>query len=401
MLGEDEEPHVQVLAGIDVLFDSPAAGLLKGKRVGLITNHTAINREMVPSAEVLRNRSREYYFRLKALFAPEHGLTGAAYAFESVDNCQQKDGTPIYSLYGSQQRPTIAMLRDIDILIYDIQDIGSRSYTYTTTLFYAMEEAAKNRIPLIVLDRPNPINGVVIDGPMLDDRFRSIVGYINVPYCHGMTAGELAQLFNMEYNIGCQLTVVPMRGWDREMSFADTGLPWIPTSPQIPDESTPLYYPMTGILGELSIVSIGVGYTLPFKVVGAPWINAEVFAKALNAQKFKGVHFQPFHFKPFFGKFANQACQGVYIIITDPLEYLPVSTQYLVIGFLKSLYPKQFEAALKTGQSKKELFCKVNGNEEIYRIIAEEKNIVWSLRAFDLQQRQRFASKRRKYLLYR
>jgi uncharacterized protein YbbC (DUF1343 family) len=175
----------------------------------------------------------------------------------------------------------------------------------------------------------------------------------------------------------------------------------VPTSPNIPEPSSPLYYPMTGILGELSIVSIGVGYTLPFKVVGAPWINAEAFAKALNGQKFPGVHFQPFYFKPFSGKYVREECQGVLIVVTDPLIYQPVATQYLLIGGLKNLYPERFKEALEANVGRKEMFNKVNGNEEIYRIISEEKNIVWKLRGYQQKERQNFLNKRRKYLLYR
>jgi uncharacterized protein YbbC (DUF1343 family) len=249
------------------------------------------------------------------------------------------------------------------------------------------------------LDRPNPINGVVVDGPMLQNQWRSIVGYINVPYCHGMTIGELALLFNEEYKIGCRLTVIPMQHWRREMSFKETELMWMPTSPHIPEASTALYYPVTGLLGELSLVNIGVGYTLPFKVVGAPWIHAKEFAKALNGQQFPGVHFEPFHFKPFFGKFSQEECHGVLITITDPLRYRPVATQYLIIGILKGLYPTQFKEAIKNSKGRKEMFCKVTGNDVIYKIIAEESNIVWKLRAYDEKERNAFLPIRRRYLL--
>ncbi|HEV8051045.1 MAG TPA: DUF1343 domain-containing protein [Parachlamydiaceae bacterium] len=298
--------------------------------------------------DLLKAKANQYNFTITAIFAPEHGLTGSDHALENVGNSQTVDGIPVYGLFGKTQRPTREMLEKIDLLIFDIQDIGSRSYTYITTLFYAMEEAAKFRVPVIVLDRPNPINGTVVDGPMLDEKWRSIVGYINVPYCHGMTVGELANFFNREYHVGCDLTVIPMENWNRKMNFSETGLMWVPTSPNIPEPSSPLYYPMTGILGELSIVSIGIGYTLPFKVVGAPWINGEAFAKTLNSQNFPGVHFQPFCFKPFNGKFVREECQGGLIVVTDPLIYEPVSTQYLLIGILKSLYPIKFKEALES-----------------------------------------------------
>ena len=252
---------------------------------------------------------------------------------------------------------------------------------------------------VIVLDRPNPINGLTVDGPILEERWRSIVGYINVPYCHGMTVGELARFFNGEYRIGCNLKVIPMRGWKRNMRFQDTDLTWIPTSPNIPEASTPFYYPTTGILGELQIVNIGVGYTLPFKVVGAPWIDAQEFAKKLNAQKFPGVIFKPFYYQPFYGRFAKEECEGIMIVITDHHTYLPVSTQYLIIGILKSLYPKHFREAIAKSQNRRDMFNKVNGTAKVYEIMTKEPFVVWKLKALHENERNRFLSTRKKYLI--
>lgn len=388
----------KVSVGIDVLFTEEYAGLLKGKKVGLITNHTAINRQLQPTREVLKAQARSHGYVVSALFAPEHGITGRAYESEAIKDEMDPDGIPIYSLHGKTRRPTSAMLRNINILLYDIQDIGARSYTYISTLFYAMEEAAIHKIPVVVLDRPNPINGVIVDGPMLEDGFRSFVGYINVPYCHGMTIGELARFFNAEYGIGCDLTVVPMKGWKRQMSFQDTGLVWIPTSPNIPEATTPFFYPATGILGELQIVSIGIGYTLPFKVVGAPWIDADLFSEKLNAQKFPGVHFLPFYFRPFYGRFAQEDCQGVQIIVTNTLTFKPVATQYLIIGMIKSLYPQKFKQALVSAESRKQMFCLVNGTEEVYKIMTGKDSIIWKLKKLHHKQREEFLKIRRKYL---
>ncbi len=214
-----------------------------------------------------------------------------------------------------------------------------------------------------------------------------------------MTIGELAQLFNGEYKVGCRLTVVPMEGWRREMSFSDTGLTWVPASPQMPEPSTALYYPATGILGELQLVNIGIGYTLPFKVVGAPWINADLFAQNLNKQNFPGVHFKPFHYRPFFGRFAHKDCQGVLIVITDPKIFKPVTTQYLIIGILKSLYPKQFKEALEASSARKEMFCKVNGTEEVYQLVKDVKHIVYQLKGLHEKERSTFLEVRKQYLL--
>ena len=387
----------KVMNGLDVLLNEDFSHLLAGKRVGVITNQTAITSNLIPIQQCLKAHSKENGYTIAAYFAPEHGLAGNIYAEEVVDT-QNIDGVPIYSLYGKTRRPTADMLKKIDVLIYDIQDIGSRSYTYVTTLFYAMEEAAKHGIPVIVLDRPNPINGLTVDGPMMEEKWRSMVGYINVPYCHGMTVGELSRYFNDEYKINCRLTVIPMRGWKRYMSFQDTGLSWIPSSPNIPEASTALYYPATGLVGELQIVSIGIGYTMPFKVIGAPWIDAEKFAKKLNDQKFPGVHFMPFYFRPFYGRFAQEDCQGAQIIVKDIKTYKPVSTQYLILGILKHMYPEKMNEGLKESKSRKEMFCKVNGTEEIYQILTGKENIVWKLRAVHQKEREAFAQKRLKYL---
>lgn len=390
---------VKVLTGIDQIFTKSHIGKLKGKKIGLITNHTGVNCSMISSINCFQTHAKAGDYSLVALFAPEHGLKGELYADEDFKNSDGPEGVPVYSLYGDTRRPTDAMLKGIDLLIFDIQDIGSRSYTYMTTLFYVMEEAAKKKIQVMVLDRPNPINGLVVDGPMLESKYRSMVGYINVPFCPGMTIGELAKFFNTEYKINCKLDVIPMKGWKRWMSFKDTGLPWIPTSPYIPEADTPFYYATTGILGELKLVNIGIGFTLPFKLVGAPWIKAEAFAQKLNEQKFPGVRFQPFYFRPFYGRYARQNCEGVLIVVTDTRVYKPVSTQYLILGMLKSLYPKEFDKAVKTLSSKRDMFTKVNGTDEVFAMLEEKKSVVWPLRELHEKERQDFIKVRQKYLI--
>lgn len=392
--------QAKVSVGIDRLFQEEYSFLLFGKKIGLICNQTSLNSNLEPTLSVLNTYSLKYGYSVTALFVPEHGFHGLNYAGEHVKDKILKNAIPMFSLHGKTRRPTEEMLKKVNLLIYDIQDIGSRSYTYITTLFYVMEEAAKHGIPVLVLDRPNPINGTLIDGPMLEEKWRSFVGYVNVPYCHGMTVGELAKFFNEEYKVRCKLNVVPMRGWRRSMSFSDTGLVWIPPSPNIPEATTALFYPTTGLLGELGFVSIGIGYTLPFKVVGAPWIDAGAFCQKLNAQKFPGVHFLPFHYRPFYGKFANEDCQGVFIVITNPKVFQPVTTQYMVMGILKNLYPQQFKKMLERVKTGNTLFDKVNGGDGIYRIMAEIPHIVWPLKAYHAKERALFKEKRKKYLLY-
>jgi len=385
-----------VRLGIDRLFEGNHALVIKNKRVGLITNHTGVDSQLCSNIDILKSRAK-----LVAIFCPEHGLSGSGRAAESIDHSSDKDGIKIYSLHGETRRPTAEMLKNIDVLVYDIQEIGCRSYTYISTLFYVMEEAVKYGIPVVVLDRPNPMGGKVVDGPMLKEKWRSFIGYINIPYCHGMTVAELARFFNEEYKIGCRLHIIPMSGWKRRMTYKETGLAWIPTSPYIPEPDTPFYYASTGILGALGVVSIGIGYTLPFKVIGAPWIDGSVLAEKLNAQNLPGVKFIPFNYQPFYGKFAKEECEGVKIIITHPNSYRPLAVQYMIIGMLKSLYPTQFQAKLnQINDADKSSFCKVNGNSDILSIITKETVIAWKLINYDKEERLAFMEKRKKYLMY-
>ena len=387
--------NATVSTGVDVFFQEKRYECWKGKRFGLITNHTGVDRNLRSTLNLFLQQEQ---IDLTTIFSPEHGLFGQHYAFEAVDH-QKLKNVPVYSLHGETRRPKPEMLKNLDVIVYDIQCTGVRAYTYPTTLYYMMEAAAKAGIEVVVLDRPNPINGVIVDGLMLEEKWRSFIGYINVPYCHGMTIGELATFFNAEYKIGCKLTVVSMKGWKRTMSYKDTGLQWIPPSPNVPEPDTPLFCPSTGLLGELQICNIGIGFSLPFKIVGAPWIKAVEFADMLNAQKLPGVHFQPYHYKPFWGMNKATECEGVLIRITDTKNYRPVAVQYLILGILKSLYPKEFMLRLgKAGP--KDLFCKANGTDLVYKIISEEKYPAWKLIDLQKAEREAFMDLRKKYLLY-
>ncbi|MFZ0565011.1 MAG: DUF1343 domain-containing protein [Chlamydiales bacterium] len=391
----------QVQLGVDILFEKESyQALLEKKKIGLITNQSAVNGKFQTTFELLKSHQKDY--ELVALFAPEHGFYGDAYAYEEI-NDHSIEGIPVYALYGKHRRPTPDMLADIDLLVYDIQDVGSRTYSYISTLFYCMEEAAKHNIAFIVLDRPNPMGGNIVDGPLVEEEWRSFLGYVNVPYCHGMTSGELALLFNREYNVGCDLKIIPMKGWKRGMTFAQTGLPWIPTSPQIPEADTPFFYSTTGLIGHLSITNIGIGYTLPFKIIGAPWIKAEELANALNEQHLPGVHFQSCYFRPFFGKFKLENCQGVRILIQDAAQFLPMTTQFTLIGVLKNLYPVQYKESiqlLNESNNKKDVFNKLNGGEKILSILLNERYVIWKLREICTQAKEAFMPVRAKYLLY-
>ena len=388
----------KVKLGSDCLFEDVNLASLTGKRVALLTNQTGLDSELRTTMQRLIEAEGPY--KIVALFSPEHGLQGVSFAGEKVGDTKMGK-IPCYSLHGNHRRPTEEMLTGIDVIIYDIQDVGSRCYTYTTTLFYMMEEAAKHKIEVIVLDRPNPMGGVIVDGPMLEEKEKSFLGYINVPYCHGMTIGELALFFNREYHVGCKLKVIPMKGWKREMRFLDTGLMWTPTSPQIPEDDTPIYYPVTGVLGELELVNIGVGYTLPFKIIGTPWIDADKFAAALSNQKLPGVKFLPFHFKPFFGPYKHKECHGVRLVVTDVTLFRPVTAGYLIMGVLKSLYPHEVAQRIKnTPATKKITFSHVNGTPLVLDLLTTEKYPGWKMASIDLDERKAFLEKRKKYLLY-
>ena len=388
----------RVDVGIDRLAQPEFFSLVEGKKVGLITNQTGVNSRLETTLSLFERWSSSHKLKLVCAFAPEHGLNGDYGAGESVSSYKTESGLQVYSLHGATRRPTKEMLAGLDVLVYDIQDIGSRSYTYLSTLCYVMEEAAKAHLPIIVLDRPNPLGGKIVDGPMLEEAYRSFVGYINVPYCHGMTIGELARFFNEEYSVGCDVTVVPMTGWQRGMRFDQTGLLWIPTSPYIPEAVSPFFYPATGLLGELTVTSIGIGYTLPFKVVAAPWIDQKAFAKRLNSGGPEGVHFQETRIRPFSGKNMNKLCNGVLIVITDWNRFNPIRVQYWLFDVLKQLYPDELRAGLLNLKDSTHLFYRVCGTKAIQEILLKEDHPYQKLVALHTEERFAFLKTRQKYL---
>jgi len=370
--------------------------LIEKKRVGLLTHSAAVTSDLETSFARL---AREKGIHLAALFSPEHGLNGSLWALHNVPD-SHLGATKIYSLHGETKRPTSSMLGSIDVLVVDLQDIGARSYTYVSTLCYAIEEAAKAKVPVIVCDRPNPMGGDIVDGPLLEKKYRTIVGYIDVPYCHGMTIGELALYHNKSEKVGCNLTVIPMRDYNPSMSFKETGLTWIPTSPNIPEAETPLYYPITGLIGELQIANIGIGYTLPFKVVGAPWIDANKLCRALNRQNLPGVSFTPFHYTPYYGSMKNKACHGALIHVTNRRLFRPIKTAYLLLSILKSHAPKAFKKQAAVIESRREMFAKVNGTDRICEILLSEKHPGWKMVEHYDRAAAAFRKKRAPYLIY-
>jgi uncharacterized protein YbbC (DUF1343 family)/CubicO group peptidase (beta-lactamase class C family) len=334
---EGNATSVKVLTGIDVL-ERDNFKQLAGLRLGLVTNHTGRNREGRQTIDVLNKAAG---VKLVALFSPEHGIRGVA--DENIsDSKDEATGLPIYSLYGETRRPKAEQLKDLDALVYDIQDVGARFYTYISTLGYVLEEAAKVKLPVFVLDRPNPIGGVDVEGPVADSDKLSFISYHTIPTRHGLTVGELAQLFNRQRNIGADLRVIKMEGWRRSMWFDETNLTWINPSPNMRSLTEATLYPGVGLL-ETTNVSVGRGTDTPFEVVGAPWIQGDKLADYLNQRGIPGVRFVPLRFTPKTSVFKDEQCGGVNIIITDRVAFRPLLTGVEMALALRSLYPHDWK----------------------------------------------------------
>ncbi len=361
----------QVLAGVEVLrknnFD-----ILKGKRVGLITNPTGVDRNLVSTIDILSNAEG---VKLTALYGPEHGVRGDFSAGDKVDTYTDPvTKIPVYSLYGKTRKPTKEMMKDIDILVFDIQDIGSRSYTYISTMGLAMEAAAEFKKKFVVLDRPNPLGGLKIEGNLAEDGYISFVSQFKVPYAHALTVGELAKFLNgegqLKGGVKCDLEVVPMEGWKRDMTFDQTGLPWVLTSPHIPYKESAIFYTTSGIMGELGVISEGVGYTLPFQMFGAEWIDGLKFADELNKMDIPGVIFRPLTFKPYYGAHKGKSLGGVQIFITDYKKVNLMSIQFLVMEVNNKFYPDKNPFKLCT-PDRLNMFDKVCGSGKIRELFTK------------------------------
>jgi uncharacterized protein YbbC (DUF1343 family) len=392
-----EVPRVQL--GSEVL----AAGGFKelaGRRVGLITNPSGVSRRLESTIEVLR---RAPGVKLVALFGPEHGIYGDVPAGDKVESrTDVRTGLPVHSLYGATRKPTAAMLRGLDVVVYDLQDTGARSYTFISTMGLAMEACAEAGVEFMVLDRPNPLGGIRIEGPrLLDERLRSFVSQWDVPYVYGLTCGELARMINGRGWIRkpCKLTVIPMRGWRRDMTWRDTGLPWVPASPHIPHGESPLFQVATGMLGEIGGVSIGVGYTLPFQTIAAPKVDPHALAADLNARGIAGVHFRPLTYKPYYGAFKDEVIGGVQLHFTDPASAPLTAINYHALEALRKVAGRDlFAEAVKAGK-KFDMFDKVNGTaatREALQAGRPAAEIITGWRAGE----DAFRRERQPYLLY-
>ncbi|MBQ0127784.1 MAG: DUF1343 domain-containing protein [Bacteroidales bacterium] len=359
-----------VKPGIEVLRESGYAGL-EGKRVGLVTNPSGVDRNLRSTVDILFNATE---VNLVALYAPEHGIRGDIYAGGKVESGKDDaTGLPVYSLYGDTRKPTQEMLKGIDIMVYDIQDVGSRSYTFISTLGLVMRACAEKGIPVMVLDRPNPLGGNKVEGPLVCDGFHSFVSQYKIPYIYGLTVGELAQLINEEgLNRGqkgnepelkCKLYVVPMQGWERDMLFSDTGLPWILPSPNIPYAETAICYPSSGLCGEMyGYLNIGIGYTLPFATFAEEWVDADKLKARLDSYHVPGVAWRTIHYKPISGRLNGKMIHGVQYFYTDYDKATLTLTQFYVMQAVYELYGKN-PIEMSTGRLA--MFDKVCGTDYV------------------------------------
>lgn len=325
--------------GLEVLLESKR-DLLDGARVGLIVHPASINSRYEHAADLLLRNNRT---KVAALFGPQHGIRG-----HTQDNMiewqtfrDERTGLPAYSLYGETRKPIPEMLDGVDALVIDVQDVGTRVYTYIHTMALAMQAARECDKRFVVLDRPNPINGLKIEGPILDPEFKSFVGMFPIPLRHGMTVGELALMFNQEYGVGCDLEVVKMEGWRRAMWFEETGLPWVMPSPNMPHVDTAAVFPGSVML-EGTTVSEGRGTTRPFEIIGAPYIDAAALTGELARHKLPGFALRELYFEPTFHKFSGRLCAGVQIHVTDRTAFKPAITGVAVISSIRRLYPEEF-----------------------------------------------------------
>ena len=386
----------KVQTGIEVLR-ADGFKLLEGKRVGLTTNPTGVDSNLKSTIDILWEAEN---VNLVALYGPEHGVRGNVHAGDVVDNeVDKKTGLKMYSLYGKTKKPNKEMMDEIDVMVYDIQDNGCRSYTYISTMGMLMEACIEHGKELIVLDRPNPLGGEKIEGCLVEDGYISFVSQFKIPYLYGQTPGELALYLNAtDYENKCKLTVVEMKGWERNMTWDETGLEWIVASPHVPHGQSAVFYPVTGIFGEFGYISIGVGYTLPFEVMGAPWISADTLAEAMNALELPGLEFRPIYYKPYYSTFQGELCQGVQIHILDYEKARLSEVQFLVVQELMRLWPEKDWFQL-CNQKRFGMFDKVCGTNKIREMFG--KRYQWEdIREYWYKDVEAYREASSKYYLY-
>lgn len=369
--------------GADQIFEEPYITWIAGRRVGLITNQTGVTRELKSLPELFSDHPR---FRLTALFSPEHGIAGAVQAGEEIASSPQ-----VFSLYGQHRRPTPAMLAQVDVLVFDIQDVGARFYTYASTMLECMKAAERMKLIFIVLDRPNPIDGTRVEGPVLEEGLESFVGIAQIPIRHGMTMGELAHLLKSDAQLDLDLRIVPLAGWERSQWFCETGLPWVAPSPNMPTQTTAMVYPGLCLI-EGTNLSEGRGTTLPFEVIGSPWLDSTSLTTRLNQLGLSGVRFRPHDFTPTFSKYEGRLCRGIQIHVLDSKQFRPIRTALHLLRQIKLRHPEQ----LKFRDS---FFDQLAGNRWIREMLQEGASVESMVARWqaDLQE---FKKRRDGYLLY-
>ncbi len=331
--------RIRVKTGLEVLLEEKVSWL-KGKRIGLITNPTGVDPDLTSTVDILRDHPE---LKLAALFGPEHGVRGDAQAGETVENAtDSRTGLPVYSLYGKTKKPTPEMLAGVEVLVYDLQDIGVRYYTNIYTLAYSMQAAGEAGIPFVVVDRPAPLGGTAIEGNRLKEGFSSFVGDYALPVRYGLTCGELANYLNSRFGFGAELRVARMKGWERRMWFDETGLPWVAPSPNMPTLETATVYPGT-CLFEGTNISEGRGTTLPFQVIGAPWVDGIRLAEEMNRLDLPGALFRPVWFVPTFSKHAGQRCSGAQVHVMDREVYPALRAGLELLSAVYRLHPGEFK----------------------------------------------------------
>ena len=389
---------IKIKTGIEVLKEQKYK-ILEGKRVGLITNPTGVDNHLRSTIDILHEAPG---VKLTALYGPEHGVRGDSHAGDAVGSTIDSiTGLPVYSLYGKTRKPTAEMLKEIDVLVYDIQDIGCRSFTYISTMGLAMEAAAENGKEFIVLDRPNPLGGLKIEGNITEDDCISFVSQFKIPYLYGLTCGELALLLNSRQpkDKQCKLEVIKMKQWKRKMNYSETGLQWIPSSPHIPQPISAIAYPLSGILGELGYLSIGVGYTIPFQMFAAPWIKADQLANSLNNLQLPGVNFRPIYLKPFYAVGKGEELQGVQVHIIDFNKVRLSEIQFYVMQEIARLYPDR--AIFDHADNKRfRMFDQVSGSKQI-RELFSKRNLWEDVQDYWYKDVSRFREISKKYYLYK
>lgn len=377
-----------VVPGIEVLLDRETA-LIRGRKIGLITNQTGVDRKLRHDIDLLQAQPD---VELRALFTPEHGITGMAAAGTRIESRPDSDwGIPVYSLYGSTTEPTEEMIRGLDLLIYDIQDVGARYYTYLATLRNCLKAASRFQIPLIVLDRPNPLGGLRVEGKVLDLHLKSIVGSAAISARYGLTPGELAGWMKSHLHLNCSLTVVKMKHWERPHCFADTGLVWIPPSPNVPSAMTALTY--AGMcLVEGTNLSEGRGTTTPFEIAGAPWVDGPRAVKAMNGLKLAGVAFRHTRFRPSTSKFSGQVCEGIQLHVLHPGRFQPLQTALSLISHFRKAHSRDFQWAERH-------FDRLAGSEKVRHSIDKGQPVKEMLEGWQAELAA-FEHERRDFFLY-